>query len=603
MSQQFPANPTVGSPISDPSKNEQDPTEASDTQSQPPPESQPEAPVQNLPSIIDVVASYQSGNYLPLLHCLNNNLISLDFFDQSGYHPLHTAIAGNLIPMAIIFLDHYKVDVNLRAKNGQTPLMIAANYGHLQIIKLLCDRGAEVNEQEDTRFSALLYTVKQGQIASFSYLLSQNADIHVRDANGCTVVHWAAYKNNVFLLKILHRLGLEMDVLDFTGMTPLDRSVQSDGYKSTMFLLGVSDDKMPPNMEYPKIRNEDMREILRKKYFKTAFEKKKEEVVQYFKTNTQKVVLGFYGGLWLLALIIFSHAVMFQGAYYTSGLLFVIFGLYFMGYAYWYYTKASNSPVRGARRGYDKLTDENPNEIELHRSGSGRELNIRMTYGALNKLAPNDLAFDSQSTIPNFPTFLHELAYLVQNDNIKEAERFNEDDHCPVCLIRKPPRSCHIQQEKTCIEGFCHYSHLLGKSVTLYDHYQYFIQLLNQMVALCFFLFQVWGHYSDRIHNWKVFIPEVGYILWSDFGLVYSGFYTLIVIFWIYNGIYTTLAIYEVMRNITHYEIFNATQCNYLYRTRLDRAGAYVKRFNNPYDKGTWDNIKLYMKRIFHSEK
>lgn len=608
MSQQFPANPTVGSPSSSDlrSKEDHSTSESSETTQIPSQsETQSDAPVQNAPPIIDVVTSYQSGNYLPLLHCLNNNLISLDFFDPAGYHPLHTAVASNQIPMVVIFLDHYKVDVNLKAKNGQTPLMIAANYGYVQIIKMLCDRGADINEQEDTKFSPLLYTAKQGHLPAFCYLLSQNADIHVRDANGCTVVHWAAYKNNTFLLKVLHRLGLDMNILDFSGMTPLDRAVQSDGYKSTQFLLEVGDGTMPPNMEYPKVKEGDMKEILRRKYFKSFFEIKAEEAAEYFKSHTQKVVLGFYATMWLLAIIIFSHTVMFHGSSVISGLLFVVFGLYFMGYAYWYYTRSLSMRTRRvAKRGYDKLvaSNDSPSEIELSGTNSGKELVRMASYGALNKLMPNDLSYDSQSTIPTFSTFLHELAHLVQTDNIKETERFNEDDYCPTCLVRKPPRSYHCTQEKTCVEGFCHYSYCLGKSVTLNDHYLYLIQILNQMVALCFFLFGVWGYYFERVHNVKVFAAEVGYILWNDFGLFYAGFYALAFACWVYNGVYMVLAIYEVMKNITHYEIFNSVECSYLYRTRIDREGKYVKRFYNPYDKGRWNNVKTYVKRIFHSE-
>ena len=122
--------------------------------------------------IIELVLCYQSGNYLPLLHCYKNNLIPLEFLDESGYHPLHSAISSYLFPPIIIMLDHFKIDVNIHSKYAQTPLMIASNYGFHEICKLLCERGARINEQEDTQFSALTYSVKHGHIAVFAYLLS-----------------------------------------------------------------------------------------------------------------------------------------------------------------------------------------------------------------------------------------------------------------------------------------------------------------------------------------------------------------------------------------------------------------------------------------------
>ncbi len=46
-------------------------------------------------------------------------------------------------------------DVNVRAEDGFTPLMAAANIGSLDIVKLLIDSGADVNVLDDDYDSAL----------------------------------------------------------------------------------------------------------------------------------------------------------------------------------------------------------------------------------------------------------------------------------------------------------------------------------------------------------------------------------------------------------------------------------------------------------------
>lgn len=37
--------------------------------------------------------------------------------------------------------------------------------------------------------------------------MTLGADITLNDSNGCTITHWAAYKNSVYLLKSLKSLG------------------------------------------------------------------------------------------------------------------------------------------------------------------------------------------------------------------------------------------------------------------------------------------------------------------------------------------------------------------------------------------------------------
>lgn len=34
------------------------------------------------------------------------------------------------------------------------------------------------------------------------YIMSEGGDIYVKDINGCSLVHWAAYNNNLFLLQL-----------------------------------------------------------------------------------------------------------------------------------------------------------------------------------------------------------------------------------------------------------------------------------------------------------------------------------------------------------------------------------------------------------------
>ncbi len=85
------------------------------------------------------------------------------------------------MPALITLIEKYKFNVNHATKNKETALMIAANDGHLPIIKYLISKGAKVNATDSLGFSPLLYAVKQGKFFEFIYLLSKGADINVKD--------------------------------------------------------------------------------------------------------------------------------------------------------------------------------------------------------------------------------------------------------------------------------------------------------------------------------------------------------------------------------------------------------------------------------------
>ena len=42
-------------------------------------------------------------------------------------------------------IEKFKLDINIRSNIGQTPLMIAANFGFIKIAKYLLEHGAEIN--------------------------------------------------------------------------------------------------------------------------------------------------------------------------------------------------------------------------------------------------------------------------------------------------------------------------------------------------------------------------------------------------------------------------------------------------------------------------
>jgi ankyrin repeat protein len=72
-----------------------------------------------------------------------------------GVSPLNVAISKGDIESVKKFIE-YGVDVN-EESNGMTPLMVAARYNKVDIIKILIANGARVNVKNENGFTALKY--------------------------------------------------------------------------------------------------------------------------------------------------------------------------------------------------------------------------------------------------------------------------------------------------------------------------------------------------------------------------------------------------------------------------------------------------------------
>ena len=85
-----------------------------------------------------------------------------------------------------------------------TPLIIASSAGHLDIVRMLVERGASVNEVTAEGRSALLYAASKGRDSIVQFLLEKGADVNKADKLGATPLHrwagssWHCYGKVVF---------------------------------------------------------------------------------------------------------------------------------------------------------------------------------------------------------------------------------------------------------------------------------------------------------------------------------------------------------------------------------------------------------------------
>ncbi len=103
----------------------------------------------------------------------------------------------------------------------RTALAWAAAEGHANVVRLLIQRGAEVNALDRVKGTPLLPAAEAGSIEIVTELLKAGADVDVQNRSKRSALLLAARKGHLEVVKILIDAKAKLDLKDKDGMTPL----------------------------------------------------------------------------------------------------------------------------------------------------------------------------------------------------------------------------------------------------------------------------------------------------------------------------------------------------------------------------------------------
>lgn len=124
------------------------------------------------------------------------------------------------IPALKALLEKCK-DVDERNECGQTPLMIAAEQGNLEIVKELIKNGANCNLEDLDNWTALISASKEGHVHVVEELLKYGASVEHRDLGGWTALMWACYKGRTEVVELLLSHGANPSVTGLYSVYPI----------------------------------------------------------------------------------------------------------------------------------------------------------------------------------------------------------------------------------------------------------------------------------------------------------------------------------------------------------------------------------------------
>ncbi|KAG7166873.1 Ankyrin-3-like 3 [Homarus americanus] len=146
--------------------------------------------------------------------------------------PLHYATEANNIPLVKLLLHHNaNLEVRSSFNEGATALFLASKAGHLDIIKLLLEAGADVNTLDDRKNGLAQYAAKAGKTQLLNLLSTYGIDLTILDEDQGTLLHLAAENGHLDTCNFLLTKGLSLTYLDKVGQTPADRAQRRNHQK------------------------------------------------------------------------------------------------------------------------------------------------------------------------------------------------------------------------------------------------------------------------------------------------------------------------------------------------------------------------------------
>ena len=139
--------------------------------------------------------------------------------DRGLGYPLHEAVQQDNVARISELLGNV-VDLNGKDADGWTPLMVAVSWQKPEMVRLLLDRGANVQARNGEEDTALHIATRAGRagpsvtketIEIVDLLISRGADLEAKPDTGFTPLHQAAAWSRVKIAELLLKKGAKVN--------------------------------------------------------------------------------------------------------------------------------------------------------------------------------------------------------------------------------------------------------------------------------------------------------------------------------------------------------------------------------------------------------
>ncbi len=168
---------------------------------------------------------------------LDKDKILLNETDKDSKTPLYIAAQQGHLDVVLALLEK-GAEVNQARKGGATPLFIAAQKGRIDVVLALLEKGAEVNQARESGATPLFIAAQKGHLDVVLALLEKGAEVNQALKDGATPLFIAAFNGHLDVVLALLEKGAEVNQALKDGATPLYIAAQNGHLDVVLALLG-----------------------------------------------------------------------------------------------------------------------------------------------------------------------------------------------------------------------------------------------------------------------------------------------------------------------------------------------------------------------------
>ena len=134
------------------------------------------------------------------------------------------------------------IEWNQKNESGNTALHVAAEYGHVHLVRFLLEKGINVESEGYYGTTALHRAVTAGHYFVVSLLLKEGANVQARSGDGKTALHRAADAGHESLVRLLLQHGASIEAKSLNGKSAFFRAAENGHLDIVRLLLNKGAD-------------------------------------------------------------------------------------------------------------------------------------------------------------------------------------------------------------------------------------------------------------------------------------------------------------------------------------------------------------------------
>lgn len=157
-----------------------------------------------------------------VIELLISHVPSIDSITNEGATPLMVAAADCHNLQAVKCLLEKGADPSLQDNKGRNVLHCASLSGNPEVIELILDHVPSIDSVTNQGVTSLMIAAQFGRLQAVKYLLEKGADPCLQDNKGCNALHYASYGGNVPVIEEILSYEVDIESRNKDGETPLE---------------------------------------------------------------------------------------------------------------------------------------------------------------------------------------------------------------------------------------------------------------------------------------------------------------------------------------------------------------------------------------------